>query len=432
MLRLFGAVWLAKIIQFLTRYLKLGGGSAAPGLYALKIDPQLIQKLSPQIKTNVVISGTNGKTTTARMLSHFAHTSGVKIIRNSTGSNLERGIASALISNLNPWTLKLKDTDLGIWELDEAAFNKIVLSIKPNIMVFLNLFRDQLDRYGEVDSVAKKWQETLKKVNFECMVLANGDDLNTLNLKNSFSGSFETFGIPEARIKGESDNPPTKTQSLNFKAEKLTLSQLDNITFDLNFRGIKYPVMLPLPGSYHVYDFLAAFAAGYHLNLDPEQMIDSLEGFMPAFGRVEKLVIKNKSVYLFLIKNPAGASQVFATIAAELAPEDTILLALNDNFADGRDVSWIWDADFEELTINDLRFTITCSGQRAEDLAVRLKYAGINTEQIEIEKSLDKAFTKALSKNKGRLFILPTYTAMLELQNILAKRGHKQHYWKDN
>ncbi len=430
MLRLYLAIWLAKIIQFLTRRLNLGGGSAAPGLYALKIDPQLVKKLSSKIPTNIVISGTNGKTTTSRMLAHFAQTNNFKVIRNSTGSNLERGIASALINKTNPFSLKLKNADLGIWELDEAAFNNVVLSIKPNIMVFLNVFRDQLDRYGEVNTVVKKWEETLKKVNFNSLILANGDDLNTLRLKGSFRGEFETFGMPNMMIKGEAQ--ATKNKSLNFKAEDVKVSSLDNVTFNLNFRGMRQQVLLPLPGSYHIYDFLAAFAAGYHLNLDPEQMIDSLDGFVPAFGRVEKLIIKGKNVYLFLIKNPVGATQVFGTIAAEIKPEDTVLLALNDNFADGKDVSWIWDANFEELKIKDFGLRILCSGQRAEDLAIRLKYAGLNTKQIEIQKSLEKAFDKSLEITKGRVFITPTYTAMLGLQSILAKKGYKKAYWKEN
>lgn len=429
MIRLYLAIWLAKLIQFLTRTLNLGGGSAAPGLYALKVDPELIKKLSSQIPTNVVISGTNGKTTTARMLSHFAMANNLKVIKNSTGSNLERGIASALINKVNPLSLKVNQADLGIWELDEAAFNKVVLSIKPNIMVFLNVFRDQLDRYGEVDNVVKKWEETLKKVTFDSIILVNGDDLNTLKLKDSFKGDIESFGMPEFKIKGEAVADKTQAKNLNFKAENVSLSNFDNVTFEINFRGMREQIMLPLPGSYHIYDFLAAFATGYHLNLEPEKMIDSLEEFMPAFGRVEKLQIKDKNVYLFLIKNPVGATQVFSTIAADLKPEDTLLLALNDNFADGKDVSWIWDAEFEVLSKFKNKF-IVC-GIRAEDLSVRLKYSDIDSKKIEIRKSLEDAFAKSLNQAKGRLFIMPTYTAMLELQNILAKKGHKKQYWKE-
>src|ERR1035437_6873439 len=159
-MRVFFAILLGKAIFKISRFLKLGGGSAAPGLWALKLYPDLVEELVKKIPTNIIITGTNGKTTTARMLSHFAKSSGLKVIRNHTGSNLERGIASTLISHNTP-------ADIGIWELDEAIFNTIGPKINPDIIVFLNVFRDQLDRYGEVNSVVNNWAQTLKKINIK-------------------------------------------------------------------------------------------------------------------------------------------------------------------------------------------------------------------------------------------------------------------------
>ncbi|OGE41627.1 hypothetical protein A3A45_00925 [Candidatus Daviesbacteria bacterium RIFCSPLOWO2_01_FULL_36_8] len=418
------AIILGKAIAKITRLLKIGGGSAAPGLYALKVDPNLVSKLSKKIPKNIIITGTNGKTTTSRMIAHFAKAGGLKVIRNHTGSNLERGIASALISNYTlypkPYTL-----DLGIWELDEAAFNNVAPKLNPDIVVFLNIFRDQLDRYGEVDSVVKKWAETLKKLDPKTIVLVNGDDANTAKL-----GSFK-FGVKNQKIKGEI---PGKKEQLNCWIKNVKLNGLSGSSFDVVVHNKSYPVKLPLPGLYHIYDFLAAFYAGHELGFDTNKMISSLKTFTSTFGRVEKLPFG----YIFLIKNPEGATQVFKTIAPTIKEQDRILLALNDNLADGTDVSWIWDGDFEKLLTPSLRprtrsggSNLFVSGSRAQDMALRLKYAGFEPKQIIVDPSLENALRQARKGLKGTLYILPTYTAMLDLQRILAKIGLKKEYWNE-
>ena len=334
-----------KIIAKLTRFLKIGGGSAAPGLYALKIYPELVSDLTQDIPQSVVITGTNGKTTTARMLAHFAQAQGLKVLRNATGSNLERGIASTLLSHSHLPGGKLTNVDLAIWELDEAAFNQLVPKLKPKIIVFLNVFRDQLDRYGEVDTIVKKWSETLKNTPKDTLLLVNGDDQNLLNLKKAFKGKFFTFGVENYKISGENINKKVGKEKLDLEAKNLVLVGLSGTHFELvEYDGL-WTFSLPLPGIYHIYDFLAAFAIGSQLGLEPKQMITSLKDFSPAFGRMEKLGFG----YIFLIKNPAGATQVFETISPQIKTQDRLLLALNDNLADGTDVSWIWDAEFEKL-----------------------------------------------------------------------------------
>ncbi|MBI2314977.1 DUF1727 domain-containing protein, partial [Candidatus Daviesbacteria bacterium] len=214
----FPAVLLGKSISKLTKFFKIGGGSAAPGLYALKIEPELVSKLSQQIPKNIVITGTNGKTTTAKMLAHFAKAAGLKVIRNHTGSNLERGIASTLISNYtlypSPYTL-----DLGIWELDEAAFNMVAPKLKPGIIVFLNIFRDQLDRYGEIDSVVKNWQQTIQRLDLKTIILLNGDDTNILKLASCFKGKIQKFGVKDYKIIGESVQKLKEKENLDFEAK---------------------------------------------------------------------------------------------------------------------------------------------------------------------------------------------------------------------
>ena len=348
------AILLGKSISSLTKSLKIGGGSAAPGLYALKIHPELVKQLVSQIPTNIVITGTNGKTTTSRMLTHFAKEAGLKIIRNHTGSNLERGIASTLIQNFP------KKFDLGVWELDEAAFNLVTPKIKPQIIVFLNVFRDQLDRYGEIDTVVKKWGETLKRLDKKTVVLINGDDDNCIKLKSSFKGKVYTFGVKDYKIVGESILHKREKQKLDFEAREVKLKGLSGTSFQLSIRNKLSTINLPLPGIYHIYDTVAAIATMSFLSDMPmHKYTSTLKSFQPAFGRVEKLVLSNSEgshpCYIFLIKNPAGATQVFETIAPQLKKNDRLLLALNDNLADGTDVSWIWDAGFERLLSPSLR-----------------------------------------------------------------------------
>lgn len=397
------AVLLGKLIQYLSKALNIGGGSAAPGLYALQIDPNLVEKLTRKIPKNIIITGTNGKTTTARMLAHFAKASGLKVIRNHTGSNLERGIASTLISHYTlyprPYTL-----DLGIWELDEAAFNIAAPKINPDIVVFLNISRDQLDRYGEIDKVVDMWCETVSKLDPKTIVLINSDDPNLKKLEKHFKGKISKFGKKNI--------------------ENVKLKGLSGSSFSLIINHESLIFNLPLPGLYHIYDAVAALVTAHYLNLPAHK---SFQGFQPSFGRFEKLPFG----YIFLIKNPAGATQVFETITDQFRRSDRLLLALNDNLADGTDVSWIWDANFEALRTMNYELRTICSGTRAYDLAVRLKYAGFDVNQIKVESDLKKALKWAQIGLKGRLFILPTYTAMLKLQRILTKSGIKKHYWEE-
>lgn len=415
------AILLGKLISFFSKTLKLGGGSAAPGLYALKLEPQLVRKLASKIPQNIVITGTNGKTTTARLLAHFAKQEGLKVIRNHTGSNLERGIASTLVQNYG------EKFDLGIWELDEATFVSVAPKINPQIVVFLNVFRDQLDRYGEVDSVVKGWTNTLKSLPTKTVILVNGDDSNTAKLKSNFAGKVYQFGVKDYKIVGEGIAHKKEKENLDFEATDVKLKGLTGSSFKSVIHNSQFIIQLPLPGIYHIYDFLAAFALGHKLGFDTKKMISSLNSFSPAFGRVEKLDFG----YIFLIKNPAGATQVFQTIAPQLKSNDKLLLALNDNLADGTDVSWIWDAGFEKLK-TQINLKVYVSGGRAYDLANRLKYAGFDPKQIYVEPELQNALRQAKKGLKGTLFILPTYTAMLELQHILTKSGIKKNYWEES
>lgn len=422
LIKKFTAIILGKLIFHITQILKIGGGSAAPGYYALKIYPNLVKDLASKIPQTIIVTGTNGKTTTSRMLAQIAQTQGFKVIRNSTGSNLERGIASTLIANYELRAMS-HDLDLAIWELDEAAFNSVALKLNPDIIVFLNIFRDQLDRYGEIDTVVSKWCQTLSKINPKTEIFINGDDHNLLELKKCFKGKTQTFGVLDYKISGEKIIHQKEQEKLDFEAKNIQPQGLDSINFSINSQEFN----LPVPGIYHVYNFLAAYSCAMSLKIPVTVITQALKNYSPAFGRFEKLDFG----YIFLIKNPAGATQIFQTIASEIKPQDRLLLALNDNLADGTDVSWIWDSQIELLrTTNNEQRTI-CSGSRAQDLALRLKYAGFDSQSIIIENNLEKAFREARAGLKGILFILPTYTALLELQSILVKQGLKNHYWEE-
>lgn len=425
----FLAIIIGKIISFITKTFSIGGGSAAPGLYALKTDSNLIERLSKQIPTNIIITGTNGKTTTARLLNHLLTKQKLKTLRNSTGSNLERGVASSLLSKASIFG-EVKDVDVGIWEVDEAAFNTLLPKIKPAVVVFLNSFRDQLDRYGEVDSVVRKWQTSLNQIEQSCVLIVNGDDTNTAKLSAPKACLIEYFGIKGHKIAGEKGVKRTDVVPV-IEASKVKLEGLSGSKFDITVPEGTVPISLPLPGNYQIYNFLAAFGVYRSLNMPLEAAFFDLNEYTSAFGRVEEIQFKKNKGIIWLIKNPVGASQVFETVVDELSGREVVLCALNDNLADGQDVSWIWDAEFERFKNQDSKFKIICSGTRANDLAVRFKYAGIDEDRIQVEPNLDLAFDSAFKLSNDKVIILPTYTALLELQKLLAAKKIKKHYWKE-
>ncbi len=420
------AILLGKTIFAISRLLNLGGGFAAPGLYALKLDPNLVTNLINHKAKNIVVTGTNGKTTTSKLISHFLKSSGEKVIRNSSGSNLERGIASYLISNASI-SGKL-NYDFGVWELDEFAFNSVAPKIKPDIVILLNAFRDQLDRYGEVDTVINRWKQTLGKLKSDTVLIISGDDGNLEKAVKDFKGQIIRVGVKDSKITGESK---TKTNNkLDYEAEILKSSNLNQTDARVSFNNSKVNYTIPLPGIFNTYNFLASLALIHNLNLDVVKMAENLKDFTPSFGRNEKFEMNGKQGSIFLIKNPVGATQVLETILPHIKPQEAIMFALNDNFADGTDVSWIWDINLENTRLSTLDSRLYISGSRAYDMALRLKYAGLNEKNFIINSNLESSFKNA-SKEKA-LFILPTYTALMELQRIMVKKGIKKEYWRDN
>ncbi|MEK9147015.1 MAG: MurT ligase domain-containing protein [Patescibacteria group bacterium] len=456
-LRLSLAIIMGKIISFLNK-LTGSGATAAPGLYALKIDPHLVKKLTKKLRYgNIIISGTNGKTTTARLTSDIVSTK-FRVVHNRQGSNLLRGIASTLISSSS--LTGQNPANLGIWEVDEATLPQALENIEPQIIALLNLFRDQLDRYGEVDSIRKKWQTGLLSHGRGTTLILNADDPGISYLGKFFKGKIIYFGIGEKKLNlpeisqvadvkhclncGQKLNYSTTLSShlghytcpkCRFKRPKPDISA-SNLKFNSNFstsikltvngqllfeRYRDLTVNYSLPGLYNVYNVLAAVAIADQLKIDHTKIRQNLESFSAAFGRFQKVTIQGKSAAIFLIKNPTGANEVLRILSQK--QNMSILAILNDKIADGRDVSWIWDTNWEILTTKIKRISV--SGTRAWDLATRIKYAGMKMSKNNVYENIDYSITKSIGNLStiDTLIILPTYTAMLEVQKSLARLG---------
>jgi len=452
------AILTGKLIAFLVK-LAGGGATAAPGLIALKIDPNLVKKLSKKIKYGaIIISGTNGKTTTARLASDFL-SSKFKTAHNRQGSNLLRGIASTLIS-LSSVTGKIR-ANLGLWEVDEATVPEAIKNTHPKIICLLNLFRDQLDRYGEVDTIRTKWQKALSELSKDTVLILNADDPGISILANFFAGKVVFFGVNDQKLdlpeithvadikhclncesglkyttllsahmghyrcpncNFKRPNPLIRAKNLKFKSDFSTEADftIHSSLFSIPRKyALVFTLHYNLPGLYNVYNLLAAVTIGNISKIDHAIFKEKIEKFSAAFGRFQKIKVGKKEIVIFLIKNPTGANEVIRIIAQK--DKVHLLTILNDNIADGKDVSWIWDTNWEVLAKKIKKASV--SGTRSWDLATRFKYAEIELSKNNVYKNISYSIQKSIENldNKNTLLILPTYTALLEVQKTLAK-----------
>jgi len=457
-LRFKTAILLGKLIKLLIKKLHLGGATAAPGLLALKLDSKIIAKMSKNFsKGAIVITGTNGKTTTSRMLACILERRGLRLIHNRAGSNLLRGIVSTLLEHSNLFGV-IKN-DFAIWESDEAVMPEVVKQTAPKVLVITNLSRDQLDRYGEVDKLRKIWTEAVRRLKNSDFLILNADDPQVAYLKKSTKASVLYFGLDDQNW-GTSGLPriaeakfcphclkPLFYQNVyvshmgNYKCpkclfkrpkpevvvKKIEYVKEESSKFSLAVNDKQTEIELSVGGLYNIYNAAAAAAAASALGTDIETINLGLSNFKAAFGRVEKFEIAGKTLWLYLVKNPAGFNEVIKTLFSDEGKKD-ILIAINDLIADGRDVSWLWDVDFENL--QNKTGKIFTSGTRAQDMALRLKYAQTAKPKL-IENDLEKTLKSAISQVDKELFILPTYTAMLNLRKIINKMGHGEKFWED-
>lgn len=417
-------ILLGKTISFLIRFLNLGNGSTWPGHIALLINKNFITDLLNVSKTKTVfIIGTNGKTTTAKFIQTILKYKGLRVLINSSGANLLNGVASTLIiqSSLGGKV----DKDFAIFEIDENTFTQIAQIIKPDYVIALNLFRDQLDRYGEIDSISKRWKETLDKLDSTLILNADDPQIAFLgkNSKKTYYFGLEGKELESSVLEHASDSLlcPNCGNELNF--ECYFLSHLGK--WKCEKCGFKRPKLnlfqfqyYPLIGTYAIYITLAAVLFSEKIGIEKKDIEAALREFVPAFGRQEKIEINGKKVQFFLSKNPTSFNESLKTIGA-LSPKN-LLIILNDRIPDGTDVSWIWDVDFENLIKKDT--TLLLSGDRVYDLALRIKYAGIDRQMYKTIENLEEAIMFGLEKtdSSNTFYILPTYSAMLDARKILT------------
>jgi UDP-N-acetylmuramyl tripeptide synthase len=422
------------------------GGTTAPGRVLLALEPQAIERLGRRLEAgSVVLSATNGKTTTAGMIASVLERDGRALVHNRAGSNMSWGVATALLD------AGRRRGELGLFEVDEAWLPAVARELRPQLVVLSNLFRDQLDRYGELEAIADRWAELIGDLPAGTRLALNADDPLVADLGRGRDGvtyfgiEDDSLALPELQHAADSKSCRNCGGPYEYEAsylahlgryrcprcgrvrpepavaaERVTLHGMAGT--DVSLRTLQGPVEvnLPLPGVYNVYNALAAAAASLSLGAQPATVRAGLEGVAAAFGRTERIEVAGRSVSILLVKNPAGANEVLRTLALEDGELD-LWLALNDGIADGRDVSWVWDADFELLAGRARR--VTCSGTRAEEMALRLKYAGFEAP-LAVERNLGRSLDAAVADGDGRpLYALPTYTALLDLRDLLAERG---------
>ncbi len=436
----------------LSRLVGTGGGTTVPGKLLWKLDPGAVDRLAARLpQGSALLSATNGKTTTAAMTARILR-GRVRLAHNSSGANLVSGVASTL--------LDAHHAELGLFEVDEAALPEVADRVRPRALCLGNLFRDQLDRYGELEHLAERWRAAVRALDPAAALAVNGDDPQVGELARERPGAI-VFGVDDpscARpaLQHAADSkycvrcgtpyeyaaayvghlgdyrcpscghgrPP-----LAITAREIELGGLESVAFQLVTPNGARSVRLGVPGLYNVYNARAAAALAGSLGASLDEVVSGLEGFSAAFGRFERITIADRRLLMLLVKNPAGANEAVRTIVDGGAPSLAVV-ALNDAIADGRDVSWIWDVDFEPLIAGLDRLIAT--GDRAAELALRFKYGGLPADAIEVVPSLERALDRglALTPPGAELVVLPTYTAMLALRKIVGQRGFVRPYWE--
>ncbi|MGK7944027.1 MAG: MurT ligase domain-containing protein [Microcystaceae cyanobacterium] len=434
--RLALAVLTAKTVTTSVRFLRLGAASVLPGEIARRFHPHLLTLLSEQIKQGVIlVVGTNGKTTTSLLLRSILENQGYKVVHNETGANLINGLITALLVKAN--LFGRLDQDYAILEVDENILPLLLKECEPRIILALNLFRDQLDRYGEVDTISQRWQNAIKPLSNNTTVVVNADDPTLCYLGQKVSQPVRYFGLSESELYLEeiphavdSIYCPNCGHPLDYQG--VYLSHLGDFSCpscgftksQLAFSSQDWPQILI--GVYNKYNSLAAGLVAQELGIEKEDIFNTIQSFKAAFGRAEELTIQGKHVRILLSKNPVGMNETIRTVNEIKAKgkSSTTLLVLNDRIPDGTDVSWIWDVDTEKLV--SLGGTLVVSGDRIYDMALRLKYSQPENTPLNLilKEDLKEAIQTALDKTPSEetLHIVPTYSAMLEVRGVLTGR----------
>ena len=424
------------------------GGSNFPGRIALKIDRTILFSISKNYKV-ILITGTNGKTTTSSMLYNIIKDMGYPVISNATGANMLPGIVSCFVAN---YSFKNKQERYAVIEVDEANLKFVTEYISPSIITITNLFRDQLDRYGEVYSTLKKILEGIEKTPTSTLVL-NGDEslLGELDLPNpvdyyGFMDTVETDNKIDINADAKfckkckspysynfitynhlgdfyCDNCGYHRPNLSYTLDKIDEISSDNSKITINDNNLT----LNIPGVYNIYNALCAFSIAKVLGIEDSRIISSLENQNSSFGRQENINIEDKKVKIILVKNPAGFNQAIDTIAFDTS-EINLTFLLNDNYADGRDVSWIWDVNFEKLNKLNIE-KLFVGGIRLFDMATRLKIAGMDTKRFVVSENYESILEGVKATESNTVYILATYTSMINFRKYLFSKGYIKNLW---
>jgi lipid II isoglutaminyl synthase (glutamine-hydrolysing) len=463
-----GAVNAGKMIRFLSRALGRGGGTALPGHLAARIDPDLAAGLAAGLPNGcVLVTGTNGKTTTTRILAGAARAAGLEVITNPEGSNLLGGITTSLLMRADRLgVLKVNASAIGIFEVDEGALPPAIEALSPRLVVITNLFRDQLDRYFEVDFVAELWRRALARLGPSAAVALNADDPLVAHLGEDLAAKVVYFGLddrewaqPALEHAADSRRCPKCSHDLlyevsfyahlghyackecgwrrpdpRFAAWKVRLRGVDGSESRVTTPAGDRMFELALPGLYNACNALAAAAAASCLGVNPDLVQHAAQGTTSAFGRFERVSVGGKQAVLLLVKNPIGFNESLRLVLSGEGRRH-LLLGLNDNGPDGRDVSWIWDVDFDACAGRVDRLML--SGRRAADLALRLKYAGLpgpgpGSPEPATDPEIVRAFFRALDQTPpgGTLYVLVTYTTLWALRRELVRQGYVAPFWR--
>ncbi len=439
----------ARSVGALSRLAGRGGGTTLPGKLLSTVDPGAVDRLAARLpRGSVLVSATNGKTTTTAMVAEIL---GEGLAYNHSGANLLSGVTSTLLAS--------RGAELGLFEVDEAALPEVARRLHPQVVALGNLFRDQLDRYGELELVAERWRAAIAELP-DALLVVNADDpllgMLARGRPHTISYGLDDPRHARASLQHAADSKycldcgtPYEYAAayvghlgdwrcpscglarapLEVAAREIELRGLAGTEFTLVSAAGSTRVRLLLPGLYNVYNATAAAAIAGALGTPLAEIAAGLERFVAAFGRFERIAVGDKRLLLLLIKNPAGANEAVGTLL-DGSPPRLAVVALNDEIADGRDVSWIWDVDFEPLLSGLERVVV--SGSRAAELALRFAYGGLERHRIEVVPELEAALDRGLELTGagGELVILPTYTAMLGLRRIVARRGLVPDFWQ--
>ena len=434
------AVMAAKITGHVCKLMGRQGVTWA-GKIALKICPDILEELSSQVRDKIfVVCGTNGKTTTNNMLCAGLEAEGKKVICNHTGSNMLNGVVAAFVLGAKP-SGKL-DADYACIEVDEASTRHVFTRIKPDYMVMTNLFRDQLDRYGEIDITMNILEEMMRKVP-DMKVIVNGDDALSAYLAMDCGNPYVTYGISKPVLRSKTNEiregrfckccgerliysfyhysqlgdyrcPKCgfKRPEINFDATDVKVD--DQIAFTVEDKRIT----ANYKGFYNIYNLIAVYGALNVLGEKTDDFAKLLTGYKPQIGRMQEYKF-NKPVILSLSKNPAGFNQAIATVNTDKRKKD-VIIAINDKANDGRDVSWLWDVDFDKIADENLN-TLTTTGIRVYDISLRFKYSDIKVDRM--TQDMADAITKCLETDSEVVYVLVNYTALYSTEAVLKKLG---------